>query len=577
MEKKTVYTPRLKKVLKSYQAAATTSLNGPNCYPDNWKASNGHSEKRDRERQLPAKQSKPCPPPIIVPPDTGCERSETVLEGEVISCFLVGGERRLCLPQILNTVLRDFSLQQINSVCDELQIFCSRCTVEQLEMLKVTGILPASAPSCGLITKTDAERLCADLLYSNPPKENLKTDKKCFSLRVYHECFGKSTGIYFPSLYTSANDKCIMCCECEGMFTPQKFVCHSHKSKENRTCHWGFDSNNWRSYLMLAKDHNQNNEELQEHLNDMKSRFDFATKYNKKRKILSEKQEERESNEVPTSEVSDTIKKIKTEDVSSNSPPAGPFAGYPYLFPSLPSWCTDSSMMMYWYPAFAAANASDSSALAARFSAFKPWIPGVKMKYRELSLTSHGSILPQHLATKFAEPPVLQNPEKIVPLSESSRFESHYQPNVALAPATCKSKDSIDEKTRAAVIRKSNNQGTKESTVSLNNDNCEDDYFSCSTEDTLSENSGLSDEEQGSIKAQKKLFSELAKILNQHQVEKSLKLKIFTEVENIIKKVRTEAMSEQQQQRTEPIPDSSPEIRSEQKKAAAPVEAANKA
>ncbi|RWS29099.1 ski oncogene-like protein [Leptotrombidium deliense] len=199
MEKKTVYTPRLKKVLKSYQVAATNSLNGPNCFPDSWKAVNGHG--RDL---VPQVKQKPCPPPIIVPSDSGCDRSETVLEGEVISCFVVGGEKRLCLPQILNTVLRDFSLQQINNVCDELQIFCSRCTVEQLEVLKVTGILPPSAPSCGLITKTDAERLCADLLYSNPPKE-AQQDKKCFSFRVYHECFGKCT------VYTTPRTANVFC------------------------------------------------------------------------------------------------------------------------------------------------------------------------------------------------------------------------------------------------------------------------------------------------------------------------------------------------------------------------------
>uniref|UniRef100_UPI000068341A Ski oncogene n=1 Tax=Homo sapiens TaxID=9606 RepID=UPI000068341A len=102
---------------------------------------------------------------MFMPSDRSTERCETVLEGETISCFVVGGEKRLCLPQILNSVLRDFSLQQINAVCDELHIYCSRCTADQLEILKVMGILPFSAPSCGLITKTDAERLCNALLY----------------------------------------------------------------------------------------------------------------------------------------------------------------------------------------------------------------------------------------------------------------------------------------------------------------------------------------------------------------------------------------------------------------------------
>ena len=35
---------------------------------------------------------------------------------------------------------------------------------------------------------------------------------------------------------------------------PLRFVGHSHRQLENRTCHWGFDSSNWRCYLHLAKD-----------------------------------------------------------------------------------------------------------------------------------------------------------------------------------------------------------------------------------------------------------------------------------------------------------------------------------
>jgi hypothetical protein len=370
-----VYTPRLKKVLKSYQASATTSLNGPDWvsarvssvsssssssssvssplsslpltstppivlsgnemkgsplmsstikildknkllskntdplsrstisrFGEQSSQSSQSSQSMNRSKNSNTNGTKgdtydpflappPFPiqqPPIFTPPDQNrCERSETVLEGETISCFTVGGEKRLCLPQILTTVLRDFSLQQINSVCDELQIFCSRCTNDQLEVLKVTGIIPPSAPSCGLITKTDAERLCAALLYSNPPKSSFSSGlngKRLFTFKVYHECFGKCIGLYVPSLYVQPFSTCIECLECHGLFAPQKFVCHSHRSKENRTCHWGFDSSNWRAYLLLAKDNNHNpndqhfNNDFKEHLNEMKARFDFKRK-----------------------------------------------------------------------------------------------------------------------------------------------------------------------------------------------------------------------------------------------------------------------------------------------------------
>ncbi|KAL1763549.1 ski oncoprotein [Sigmodon hispidus] len=129
------------------------------------------------------------------------ERCETLLEGETISCFVVGGEKRLCLPQILNSVLGDFSQQQINSVWHELHIYCSCCTADQLEILKVMGILPFSAPSCRLITKRDTESLCNTLLYSGayplPCKKELVAslvlgmELSELSICMYQECFGK--------------------------------------------------------------------------------------------------------------------------------------------------------------------------------------------------------------------------------------------------------------------------------------------------------------------------------------------------------------------------------------------------
>lgn len=328
--KRQVYTPHLKKVLKSYQAAATTSLHGPNSVMGVWTGSEPtttaaavsppdpactvtatnndkppHFELTKLSGGTAASSSgttsnaavspeydpfvapPPFPiqqPPIFTPADQSrCEKSETVLESEIISCFSVGGEDRLCLPQILNTVLRGFSLAQINSVCDNLHIFCSRCNYDQLEVLKATGVLPLSAPSCGLITKTDAERLCAALLDSNPPRfpDNMKPSLP-FQVKVYHECFGRCTGLYMPDLYIDARARCIQCAECHGLLSPQKFVCHAHHQKENRTCHWGFDSLNWRAYILL-EDGLEKNPQLKDILREMKTRFfDFGHKYKRK-------------------------------------------------------------------------------------------------------------------------------------------------------------------------------------------------------------------------------------------------------------------------------------------------------
>ena len=96
-------------------------------------------------------------------------------------------------------------------------------------------------------------------------------------LHVQHECFGKASGVLQPQTYTSPDAKCIRCSECgkknsmgrkrkslslslhtfyllpsDEHLSPQDFILHLHStSRENRTCHWGFEPSNWRSYLHL--------------------------------------------------------------------------------------------------------------------------------------------------------------------------------------------------------------------------------------------------------------------------------------------------------------------------------------
>ncbi|KAL3274268.1 hypothetical protein HHI36_015677 [Cryptolaemus montrouzieri] len=265
-------TPHLKSVLINYQHSATKSLQGPGLSLVKPKKELKSPEIKEEEyvKPFPVVQQVP----ILTTPDQTCsERTETILENESISCFVVGGEKRLCLPQVLNSVLRDFSLQQINQQCDELQIYCSRCTPEQLNVLKNQRILPSSAPSCGLITKTDAERLCSALLHTNQTNTPLVHRKNALSFKVYHECFGKCHGICFPELYTSKNAKCIECVDCQFGFSPQQFVCHVHRNLENRTVHWGFDSCNWRSYVLVSKEHSDP-EQFAKYLDDMRSQYE---------------------------------------------------------------------------------------------------------------------------------------------------------------------------------------------------------------------------------------------------------------------------------------------------------------
>ncbi|XP_037540485.1 ski oncogene-like [Nematolebias whitei] len=286
--------PGLQQTLKQFHISSMSSLGGPAAFSARWQ----HELlfKKDGKELEPVLQHLPppvMPGPLFIPSDRSTERCETVLEGETISCFVVGGEKRLCLPQILNSVLRDFSLQQINSVCDELHVYCSRCTADQLEILKVMGILPFSAPSCGLITKTDSERLCNALIHGgafpprckkdpNPGSLDLQRTERSF--RVYHECFGKCKGLFVPELYTSPSAACIQCADCRLMYPTHKFVVHGHKAQENRTCHWGFDSANWRAYILLGQDYTGEEERfrLEQLLDQLKEKFDFSNKYKRK-------------------------------------------------------------------------------------------------------------------------------------------------------------------------------------------------------------------------------------------------------------------------------------------------------
>ncbi|NWU91316.1 SKI protein, partial [Upupa epops] len=392
--------PGLQKTLEQFHLSSMSSLGGPAAFSARWaqemyKKDNG-KDPAEPVLHLPPIQPPPVMPgPFFMPSDRSTERCETILEGETISCFVVGGEKRLCLPQILNSVLRDFSLQQINSVCDELHIYCSRCTADQLEILKVMGILPFSAPSCGLITKTDAERLCNALLYGGtyPPhckKEfsstiELELTEKSF--KVYHECFGKCKGLLVPELYSNPSAACIQCLDCRLMYPPHKFVVHSHKSLENRTCHWGFDSANWRSYILLSQDYTGKEEKarLGQLLDEMKEKFDYNNKYKRKAP--------RVPSDPPAS------KKPKIDD-SASQPPAS----------------TEKEKQSSWLRSLSSSSNKSIGCVhpRQRLSAFRPWSPAVSANEKELS--SH---LPALIRDSFYS---------------YKSFENAVAPNVALAP-----------------------------------------------------------------------------------------------------------------------------------------------
>ncbi|VDQ06849.1 unnamed protein product [Trichobilharzia regenti] len=97
-------------------------------------------------------------PLSVEPQDTGT-LVPSLIDGEVIMGFNVWGEKRLCLPHLFRFVLHDVDLQIIDKACTKLQIACTTCTPAQLSLLHSRQILPRTVGSCGLIRKSDAERL----------------------------------------------------------------------------------------------------------------------------------------------------------------------------------------------------------------------------------------------------------------------------------------------------------------------------------------------------------------------------------------------------------------------------------
>ncbi|XP_043229112.1 ski oncogene-like [Amphibalanus amphitrite] len=433
------YSPHIKRVLKSYRSSAMDSLSGPrefthfkreanasddDCVKPNATITSSKSvslvnvpkatsDKRvcdlssdasgvkqassdsDSPRECsPSPPRIPFPPPILSAPDQAWgEVSETWLEGETISCFSVGGEKRLCLPQVLNSVLRGVSISQIHGVCDELHIFCSTCSKEQLDVLKKSGILPPSASQCGLITKTDAERLCSELLNGSAP-QLLKSEYELGTanqrMDVHHKCFGKCRGTLRLELYTSPPAPCIECNECRGLFAPIKFASHTHENRETRTVHWGFDSSKWRNYLLLCP--GQADMETKEALfKEFKNKFDLTLK----------------RKQPPADEAPDE-KRCKLEEPAAAA--GGPGA---LLYPiGLP----DPALLYRWH----------GWPYVAALPRLLP--PPPTAAHTVTKDTPHSRSFLSH------DPPVLLHPDRVVKNEDAKQHERHFQPNVALAP-----------------------------------------------------------------------------------------------------------------------------------------------
>ena len=96
---------------------------------------------------------------------------QVVLYGVPIVSLVIDHQERLCLAQISNTLLKNYSYNEIHNRRVALGITCVQCTPVQLEILRRAGAMPISSRRCGMITKREAERLCKSFLGENsPPK-----------------------------------------------------------------------------------------------------------------------------------------------------------------------------------------------------------------------------------------------------------------------------------------------------------------------------------------------------------------------------------------------------------------------
>ncbi|CAH8506207.1 unnamed protein product [Schistosoma guineensis] len=117
----------------------------------------------------------------------------SLIDGEVIMGFNVWGEKRLCLPHLFRFVLHDVDLQIIDKACTKLQIACTTCTPAQLSLLHSRQILPRTVGSCGLIRKSDAERLTKYIRHQNMCLEGSNCEESSTCKSPINPCIGEDS------------------------------------------------------------------------------------------------------------------------------------------------------------------------------------------------------------------------------------------------------------------------------------------------------------------------------------------------------------------------------------------------
>ena len=201
------------------------------------------------------------------------EVGSVYLYGVRIVSLAMDNKERLCLAQISNTLLKDYSYNEIHNRRVALGITCVQCTPVQLEILRRAGAMPISSRRCGMITKREAERLCKSFLGDNTPPKLPDN----FAFEVYHECAWGCRGQFVPSRYNSSRAKCIKCHFCGVFFSPNKFVFHSHRITEadKYVQPDAANFNSWRRHTKLLGDPP---EEIVYAWEDIKAMFNGGTR-----------------------------------------------------------------------------------------------------------------------------------------------------------------------------------------------------------------------------------------------------------------------------------------------------------
>ncbi|KAG7259695.1 hypothetical protein CRUP_017073 [Coryphaenoides rupestris] len=173
---------------------------------------------------------------------------QVILYGVPIVSLVIDSTERLCLAQISNTLLKNYSYNEIHNRRVALGITCVQCTPVQLEILRRAGAMPISSRRCGMITKREAERLCKSFLGENAPPKLPDN----FAFDVSHECAWGCRGNFVPARYNSSRAKCIKCSYCSMYFSPNKFIFHSHRTPDAKyTQPDAANFNSWRRHLKL--------------------------------------------------------------------------------------------------------------------------------------------------------------------------------------------------------------------------------------------------------------------------------------------------------------------------------------